>query len=97
MDVSTLAGAAPTAIPIGILLTIMGWLWKMLAQSEKRNGEYIDRINEDYNRDLQELRDEIKELKSQIHSLTQKLDEERELRRQAQEEAHRTRLGYDQT
>jgi uncharacterized protein YlxW (UPF0749 family) len=98
MDISTLTDAAPTAIPIGILLSIMGWLWKLLANSEKRNGEFIDRINQDYDKDIRELKEEVKELRAEISRLTASLDQERELRRMAQEEAHLARMKqYDTT
>lgn len=90
MDLSAILGVLPTMGPVGIVLIILAYVGKQWLSSDGRYKNEIDRLKED-----------IEKLRTDVTRLSDELNEERRLRFEAQEEAHRIRLevmrlGYDQ-
>src|SRR5690606_40162032 len=67
--------------PVGIVLIILAYVGKQWLSSDGRYKDEIDRLKED-----------IEKLRADVARLSDELDEERRLRFEAQEEAHRIRL-----
>lgn len=99
-----LIGALREIGPIGIALIILLIMWILNRQTTKGYRDEIARINADHDaeleelrktrgEDIQKLREEITGLKEEIRSLRLEMEQERQARRQAEELAHRLRLG----
>lgn len=94
--ITTLIGAAPQLGVGGILLTLLALLMRresqdradyrtQIAELATRHADELKRINVSHDEELAELRTEIKQLRAEIHELNQKLDDERALRRAAED------------
>ena len=104
MDIFTaILGALPTLGPIGLVLLILAYVGKQWLSSDSRYKAEIERLNAAHeaelkrinlahDEELKELRTDIQELRRDIDSLRKELQMETELRRKAEEEAHRARL-----
>lgn len=86
--------------PIGIALIILLIMWVLNRQTTRGYREEIARINKDHDaeleelrinraREMKELREEIAELKKEIRDLRAETEAERNIRREAEERAHR--------
>lgn len=93
---TTLIGAAPQLGVGGILLTLLALLMRresqdradyrtQIAELSSRHADELRRINESHDAELAELRVEIKGLRVQLDEVNRKLDEERGLRRAAED------------
>lgn len=71
----------------GILLVIIAVLGRLWWTSERRHEAEIARVNAAHDAELEELRRDVAELRGLVDDLNRRLDEERELRRAAQDEA----------
>ncbi len=99
-----LIGALGQIGPIGIALIILLIMWILNRQTTKLYREEIARINKDHDqeleevratrsKDMQELRDRVLELTSEVQNLRKEIAEERLARMRAEETAHRLRMG----
>lgn len=93
MDFSDILGAIPTVGPYGILILIIVYLMKLLLGSDSRHSAELDRVNKAHDSELLELRADIKELREQVDRVTRIVEDERQLRYRAEEEAHRLKLS----
>lgn len=94
MDIfNAILGALPTLGPIGIVLLILAYVGKQWVSSDARYRAEIERLNKAHDDELSELRNDIHQLREDIRALRKELDDERRLRYEAQEEAHRARLA----
>lgn len=80
-------GSVPTFGGAAILLAIITVVVRLWLTGEKRHSDEITRVNAAHDAELEELRKDIAELRRQVDDLNKRLDEERELRRRAQDEA----------
>lgn len=71
----------------GILLVIIAILVRLWLTGEKRHSVEITRVNAAHDAELEELRKDIAEFRERLDDLNRRLDEERELRRKAQDDA----------
>lgn len=104
MEIFTaILGALPTLGPIGLVLLILAYVGKQWLSSDSRykaeierlrtaHAEELARINSAHDEELKELRADIQELRRDIDNLRAELKIETEMRRKAEEEAHRARL-----
>lgn len=83
--VTTLIGAAPQLGVGGVLVILIGILIRREAQDATRHAEELKRINVSHDEELAELRQEIRDLRGEVRTLNQKLDEERDRRRRAED------------
>lgn len=83
--VTTLIGAAPQLGVGGVLVVLIGILIRREAQDATRHSEELKRINVSHDEELAELRNEIRDLRAEVRSLNQKLDQERDRRRRAED------------
>lgn len=86
MELTAILGALPTLGPLGIVLIILGYVGKQWLSSDNRYRSEIDRLKED----IQRLRDDVSKLQEE-------LEDERQRRFKAEEEAHRYRLKTENT
>lgn len=82
----------PTIGPYAIFVLILGYLAKLLLSSEKRHDTELRRVNAAHDDELGELRADIASLRKDIADLRKELGIERDLRRIAEEEAHRLKM-----
>lgn len=104
MEIFTaILGALPTLGPIGLVLLILAYVgWQWMSSDSRYKGELerlrnahdreLERINVAHDEELKELRSDILELRRDLDSMRIQLDTETDLRRKAEEEAHRARL-----
>lgn len=96
--VTTLIGAAPQLGVAGILLTLLALVIRRegqdrtdnratIAELVARHAGELTRINGSHDEELAELRREIAGLRAQLAEVNQKLDEERDRRRNAEDSA----------
>lgn len=84
---SDLGASIPTIGGAGILLVIITVLGRLWLTGEKRHSDEIARVNTAHDAELEELRRDIAELRGLVDDLNKRLDEERDLRRKAQDDA----------
>jgi flagellar motility protein MotE (MotC chaperone) len=98
LDVVGIGSALPVAGPAAILLVIIAILTRLwlkasgvgAAEITRVRAAYsaeIDRINKAHNDELAELKHDIAELREGMDKLNARVDEERELRRRAEDTA----------
>jgi TolA-binding protein len=103
MDFNAILGALPTLGPIGLVLVILAYVGKQWLSSDSRYRAELDRLNTAHqteldrvntarDAELKELRDDIRELRRDLDKMQEAYNAERQLRFQAQEEAHLERL-----
>jgi hypothetical protein len=97
VDVAALSANLPTVGGAGILLVIIAILLRMfhistgeLMRVRAAYTAEITRINKTHDDELAELRATITELRRRQNELEQSVDEERRLRRLAEDERYRT-------
>lgn len=93
---TTLIGAAPqlgaATGAIALLWLLIRWAGQdrtdyraQLGEQATRHSDELKRINDAHDAELQELREEIARMRTRINELNQKLDDERERRRAAED------------
>lgn len=95
-----LIGALGQLGPIGIALIVLVVMWflnrQTAAQYKDRLQSYADeinRLNAAHDEELGELKTEIKALREDIRIVRSEMETERTARRDAEEEAHRLKMG----
>lgn len=86
-SVDALLGALPQAGVGGIVLWMLVLLMRRESAAQDRFTAEYARISEAHNEEIRELQEQIQALRMQIEDLQVKLDQEREERRKAQDEA----------
>jgi chromosome segregation ATPase len=72
----------------GVVVTgIIGWMARLLIIADRRNTAELKRVNDAHDEEIGELKRDIAELRSKVDDLERRLDEERELRRAAEDRA----------
>lgn len=92
MDFTDILGAIPTVGPYGILILIIVYLMKLLISADARHSSELKRVNEAHDEEIKELREDIAQLRADVDRLTKTVEDERQLRFVAEEEAHKLRL-----
>lgn len=94
VDIVGVGTALPVAGPAAILLVIITVLVRLWFKASEETGlvrsayaAEIKRLNEAHDAELAELRRDIAELREGVDRLNARLDQERELRRQAEDKA----------
>lgn len=87
MGLVDLGAALPTAGGAGILLVIIGVLGRLWLGSESRHTRELGRIHGAHDAELDELRRDVDQWRKYSDELQRRLDEQRELRRHAEDEA----------
>lgn len=92
MDFAAIVSAIPTVGPYGILILIIVYLMKLLLSADGRHSAELKRVNEAHDAELSELRSDIAQLRQDMDELHKAIEDERQLRFVAEEEAHKLRL-----
>ena len=89
--IASLTQAAPVGVG-GLLLVLFALLLKRESEASRRHSEEMTRVQKSHDDELAELRAEIKSLRQQVDELQKRLDDERELRRAAEDSARTQRM-----
>lgn len=77
----------------GIVVWVLLLLLRRESSTEERHSAEIARINKAHDEELAELREDVKQLRSQVDQGHADLDAERKLRRQVEDELAQARRG----
>ncbi|MFI6308501.1 hypothetical protein ACIBCH_41965 [Amycolatopsis thailandensis] len=66
---------------------IIGWMARLLVIADRRNTAELTRVNTAHDQEIAELKAALAELRSKVDKLEKKVDEERGLRRAAEDRA----------
>jgi TolA-binding protein len=80
---SVLATGGTGAVVTGII----GWMARLLIIADRRNTAELKRVNDTHDEEIAELKRDIADLRSKVDELEGRLDEERALRRKAEDRA----------
>ncbi|GAA1970142.1 hypothetical protein [Amycolatopsis minnesotensis] len=81
---------ASVALPGGIgvlVMGIIGWMARLLVTSDRRYTAELSRLNRAHDEEIAELKADLAELRDAVDQLHARVDEERELRRAAEDRA----------
>ncbi len=70
-----------------VVTLIIGWMARLLVIADRRNTAELTRVNAAHDEEMAELKADLAELRSKVDTLEERLDEERALRRAAEDRA----------
>lgn len=84
MNVGSLLATGGTG---AVVTGIIGYLARLLVIADRRNTAELKRVNDAHDEEIAELKGDLAALREKVDALEKRVDEERELRRAAEDRA----------